>query len=232
MEQILQTLGWLGFAGQQALPALQELLGTVSSGSLRSQVLKTINSIQSSPQTISVDDRKPESTLKLLSKPCPESIRQLKMQDHNGHSIQFSDFFLGKPTLVVFFFSRCGNPAKCPMTISRLGRLQKQILKTCCPLRTAAITDDPEYDDPSRLYQYARSWGAHCDTNHRFFRSLENHQHLRDFFDLAVSFGPSTVNQHQREAALLDEHGAIIGVVKRTRLDTADILEQVETMTT
>ncbi len=129
---------------------------------------------------------------------------------------------------MVFFFTRYGNPAKCPLTISRLGRLQKQLNDMGSRVRTAAITYDPEYDDPRRLTQYARSWGACVNKDNRFLRTLDNHEYLREFFELGVSFGGSGVNHHQLEAFVLDAEGSIVGAIRRRRLDSSTIIDQID----
>ncbi|MEL7011463.1 MAG: SCO family protein [Cyanobacteria bacterium J06588_4] len=156
----------------------------------------------------------------------------MRLQDQSGAKFLLSDFFVGQPTVVVFFFTRCGNPSKCPLTITKLSRLQERLREMKSSIRTVAITYDPDYDDPRRLKQYARSWGVSIDENHRLVRALDNQASLRDFFKLGVSYGKSTVNQHQLETYLLDQQGTLIGALRRKRLDASKIIaEMTELMT-
>ncbi|MES2063565.1 MAG: SCO family protein [Bacteroidota bacterium] len=86
----------------------------------------------------------------------PQSI----FEDQDGQSVRFLDFFGGQPAIVAFFYTRCENPNKCAMTMTRLGFLQRQLRSrsgTC--VRVAAITYDPEYDRPHRLKLYAELRG-------------------------------------------------------------------------
>jgi protein SCO1/2 len=62
---------------------------------------------------------------------------------------------------VVFFYTRCDNPNKCSLTVTKLARLQKSIVEEQLEglLRTAAITYDPAYDLPPRLKAYGDNRG-------------------------------------------------------------------------
>lgn len=227
LKEILRTLAWLGSCGRTALPRLRELAGELKSENLRSDLNKAIEALETEllPGTEEEADR--DLAITRLFQPLPSELTQLRLQDQSGSTFLLPDFFRGQPTVVVFFFTRCGNPAKCPLTISRLGRLQKRLKDMGSRVRTAAITYDPEYDDPRRLTQYARSWGAQVDENHRFLRTLDNHTLLRQFFELGVSYGGTSVNQHQLEAFVLNADCSIVGAVRRRRLDASEIIAEI-----
>ena len=231
LDEILKTLSWLGSHGYAALPNLHKLASEITDNkSLCSAVDSTINILENARS--SEEAREPDldklAAITRLYKPLPGDLKSFCLQDQSGRILSLPSFFQGQPTVVVFFFTRCGNPAKCPLTISRLGRLQKHIRRAECSVRTAAITYDPEYDDPRRLTQYARSWGAIIDENHRFFRTVENYELFRKFFELGVSYGGSTVNQHQLEAYVLNADCSIVGAVRRKRLDALAIMSELE----
>ncbi len=67
--------------------------------------------------------------------------------------ITYGEFFRGQPSIVVFFYTRCDNPQKCSLTVSKLARVQQQLAERglADQVRTAAITYDPGFDLPERL---------------------------------------------------------------------------------
>ncbi len=228
LREILRTFAWLGSCGRNALPRLRELACSLNSEHLRSDLNDAIDALEADPSAGTKEEPDQGLAITRLHQPLPSELTQLRLQDQSGCTFLLPDFFRGQPTVVVFFFTRCGNPAKCPLTISRLGRLQERLRDMGSRVRTAAITYDPEYDDPRRLTQYARSWGARTDENHRFLRTLDDLAPLRDFFELGVSYGGSSVNQHQLEAFVLDAECSIVGAVRRRRLDTSKIIAEIE----
>ncbi len=232
LQEILRTFVWLGSCGRSALPRLRELASEFQNEQLRSELNNVISSIETAPADIPTEQTASDAAIIQLHKPLPSELIQLRLQDQSGCKFLLSDFFIGQPNVVVFFFTRCGNPEKCTLTISRLGRLQKCLKERESPVRTAAITYDPDYDDPRRLTQYARSWGAHVDENHRFLRTLDNHALLRAFFELGVSYGGTSVNQHQLEAFVLDAAGNLVGAMRRRRLDAPTIIAQLDDLLT
>ena len=128
---------------------------------------------------------------------------------------------------MVFFYTRCDNPAKCPLTMYKFGCVQRLLQESGLgdSIGTAAITYDPEYDRPERLLQFAQSWGAKPSPLHRVLRTVEDFSTLRDYFELGVNFGASgIVNRHQLEAFVLDKNGHIAHVVTRRRWDEAELV--------
>ena len=54
-----------------------------------------------------------------------EPIESTVFEDHEGASITFEEFFRGHPSIVVFFYTRCDNPLKCSLTVTKLARVQQ-----------------------------------------------------------------------------------------------------------
>jgi protein SCO1/2 len=149
------------------------------------------------------------------------------LQDHAGTELTFAEAFHGHPSIVVFFYTRCDNPTKCPLTMYRFGSLQQMLQQSNLgeSIGLAAITYDPEYDRAERLLQYAESWGAKPSARHRILRTVGDFQALRDYFSLGVNFGASgIVNRHQLEAFVLDTRGQIAHVISRRRWDEATLI--------
>jgi protein SCO1/2 len=153
---------------------------------------------------------------------------EVRFEDQDRTPVEFTQFFRGKPTVVAFFYTRCNNPQKCSLTVSKLGRLQ-DLLRTrglSQRIRTAAITYDPAFDLPHRLRAYAHERGVRFDADHRVLRATEHWDVLRAYFDLGVNFIGSIVNRHRIEVFVLDAQGRIAASFKRLQWNEEDVLAQ------
>jgi protein SCO1/2 len=227
MAEVMQTIGWLGYAGVACLPRLKELLAQNPGPATSAMVTKAIDAIRSGSPVVETEsccsapatDRVPSAQV--------TDISGLRLQDHAGSELTFADAFHGRPTIVVFFYTRCDNPAKCPLTMYRFGSLQRLLQQAglADSIGLAAITYDPEYDRPERLVQYAQSWGAVPSNVHRILRTVGDFDTLSDYFTLGVNFSASgIVNRHQLEAFVLDAHGRIVHTVARRRWNEAELM--------
>jgi protein SCO1/2 len=140
-----------------------------------------------------------------------EPIESITFQDHKGELITFKEFFQGQPTIVVFFYTRCGNPMKCSLTVTKLARIQKLLEAQGLAdlIYTAAITYDPAFDLPERLRVYGQDRGVRMDAHHRMLRATDDNDALCRHFELGVNFVESLVNRHRIEAYILDAGGRI-----------------------
>jgi protein SCO1/2 len=154
----------------------------------------------------------------------PPRLADLVAEDHAHTRITLRDLFQGRTTLVFFFFTRCANPMKCPLTVAKLARLHGRIARARLPIRTAAFTYDPAYDTSERLMHYARSWGAMPSVRHRFLRVPRSFGRMRDFFQLGVGYGPAGVNRHQLEVFVVDRHLTLIAGVLRRQWNEEQLL--------
>jgi protein SCO1/2 len=77
--------------------------------------------------------------------------------DQHGRSLRL-DALRGRPALVGFVFTRCGNERACPLTMRRLVSVQQAIPAE--QLQLVVFTLDPAYDTPERLSAYAERFGA------------------------------------------------------------------------
>lgn len=154
------------------------------------------------------------------------AIDDLPLQDQSGANFAYRDFFHGRLSIVTFFYTRCMNPEKCSLTISKLARLQRLIRKTDLQSRInlAAFTYDPAYDRPERLHAYGLERGLRYDERNRLIRTLGPLTPLQRKFDLGVGFGPSTVNRHSVELFVLDSAGAISQEFRRMQWDELVVL--------
>jgi protein SCO1/2 len=157
-----------------------------------------------------------------------EPIEQIVFEDHEGVSITFKDFFQGHPSIIVFFYTRCDNPLKCSLTVTKLARIQKslEVRGLVNQIHTAAITYDPEFDLPERLRGYGQNRGVRMDTRHRMLRATSGVNALRSHFKLGVNFIESLVNRHRIELYILDVEGQIATSFERIHWDEEKVVNR------
>jgi protein SCO1/2 len=231
VRELLATLAWLGPEAREVLPQVESLLA-VHGGLPKKlhedvekaiQAIRTGNQQQHGPDSCCIlpDGLKKVFSFTAASRQESKPVEEAVFQDQNGESLTFKEFFYGHPSIVVFFYTRCDNPLKCSLTITRLARMQKLLesrglAEIIC---TAAITYDPGFDLPDRLRSYGESRGMRFDGRHRMLRTMEDFAGLRDHFKLGVNFVESLVNRHKVEAYLLDAQGRIDSCFERVHWD-------------
>jgi len=151
-----------------------------------------------------------------------DEIATIPLQDQVSRWTTFGEMFQGRPSFLVFFYTRCDNPRKCSLTIAKLRSLQQTLLERGLAgrVRTAAITYDPAWDTPDRLRGYARNRGLHLDEENRVLRSsAEDLLSIRRYLELGVTFVESLVNHHRIEGFLLDSQGRVARRFERLMWD-------------
>jgi len=151
---------------------------------------------------------------------------QAMFEDQDRERVGFAEFFRGKPTVAAFFYTRCNNPQKCSLTVTKLGRLQKLLHARglASGIRTAAITYDPGFDIPHRLRSYALDRDVTFGVDHRFLRATQLWDEVRAYFDLGVNFVGSIVNRHRVELYVLDTQGRIAILFERLQWNEEEVL--------
>jgi protein SCO1/2 len=227
MGEVLETIGWLGRAGSSCIPRLEQLLARNPGPATSGLVAQAIEAIRSDDRAAPAADPSSDEDTTHVAPASVNDISGLRFQDHAGTELTFAGAFHGRPTIVVFFYTRCDNPTKCPLTMYRFGNLQRLLQQSGLgeSIGLAAITYDPEYDRAERLLQYAESWGAQPSARHRILRTLGDFPLLSEYFSLGVNFSASgIVNRHQIEAFVLDERGRIAHAITRRRWDEAQLM--------
>lgn len=158
------------------------------------------------------------------------SIPNAVLQDQSGNRLGAHEFFIGRASVVTFFYTRCMNPEKCSTTITKLGVLQNKLGKAAIgnQVGVAALTYDPQYDLPERLFRYGRERGMIFDERNKLLRSVEAFGEIEAFFQLGVGFGQATVNRHRIELFVLDKGGRIARSFLRAQWESDDVFEAVE----
>jgi protein SCO1/2 len=235
IEEIIRTLAWLGEHARPALPALKALRAERGALSAPARAgLETIVTGLSDAGAGCCAAETAETDAIGFARGGPACVRRpsadvpvaVEMEDQDGRPITFGGFFTGQPAIVTFFYTRCDNPNKCSLTITKLARLQHGLRQRGSPgqLRTAAITYDPGYDLPSRLRAYGQNRGVVFGDSDRFLRTKTGFDVLREYFELGVNFGPALVNRHRIELFVLDRDGRIAVAFTRLQWDVEDVL--------
>jgi protein SCO1 len=157
-----------------------------------------------------------------------EPIESTVFEDHDGAEITFDKFFKGHPSIVVFFYTRCDNPLKCSLTVTKLANVQKllEARGLADQISTAAITYDPGFDLPERLRGYGQNRGVRLDVRHRMLRTIDDIDRLRGHFNLGVNFIESLVNRHRIEVYVLDAGGRIAACFERIHWDEQQVVDR------
>jgi len=235
LRELLKTLEWLGPHARGVLDEVEVLRAQPGAipPKLRPEADRVIESVrgQSAPHGTEACCTLPEGLGSMLSwarksrRGCGV-VGQTVFEDQDGAAVTFEEFFRGRPTVVVFFYTRCDNPQKCSLTITKLARVQKLLEARGLTeeIQTAAITYDPAFDLPKRLHGYGRNRGLRMDAHHRILRATDGFDILRSHFKLGVNFIGSLVNRHRIEVYILDAEGRVAASFGRIHWDEEQVL--------
>jgi len=238
VREILETLAWLGPHARGVLAKLQSV---ARSRGLAKQATaaadRALDAIHTAIGNESVDTDSccelPRSVISACSWPRTDrrdanAIESLPFEDHDGTAVTFEAVFRGHPTIVVFFYTRCDNPLKCSLTVTKLARVQRLLAERGLAdrIHTAAITYDPGFDSAKRLAAYGRDRAVRMDGRHRMLRATADVNALRAHFRLGVNFIESLVNRHRVEAYVLDAQGRLAASFERLLWDESAIVER------
>jgi protein SCO1/2 len=161
-------------------------------------------------------------------RPAPPTaeIMALQLEDQDGLRVPFGDFFAAGPSILAFFYTRCMNPERCSLTVSKLARLQARFDEVGAPARPriGCISYDPEFDRPRLLHGYGSARGFRFDPGNRFFRTIGPLDPLHDWLELGVGYGPSTVNRHRIELHLLGDGAEVVASFTRRLWDEDEVI--------
>jgi protein SCO1/2 len=241
LGEILETLSWYGPFAQRYIRELKDMLegGIVNlSSENRLRLARILGDLEKDKRVESkACCRKDKLSLSAGNGEWPGKIpaeipATIKMEDHGWSVTGYADFFTGKPAIAVFFYTRCDNPNKCSLTITRLAGLQQLLSDRGLEgkVRIAAITYDPIYDTPERLRNYCESRQLILNEDCRSFRVIEGMGALRAYFQLGVNYIGSIVNKHRVELYLTDRNGRIRRAFTRLQWDEEKVLEVIQAL--
>jgi len=232
LMEIFRTFQWMGSAALESVVQLKELcLDSYFSQDVRAEIRKAISVIEDGARSGCCEwpvSKRLRRTSFRKRKRLTAEIAGLRLEDHDGHTMTFGEYFIDEPALVVFFYTRCDNPNKCSLTITRLGQLQKALVDAGLEghVKIAAITYDPTYDQPYRLDSYCRNRGMLLDDQNRVFRLETGTPDLLRYFDAGVNYIGSIVNQHTTELFILDRDGNIANHFQQLQWNVSEVIDQ------
>ncbi|MBW8832704.1 MAG: SCO family protein [Burkholderiales bacterium] len=153
-------------------------------------------------------------------------VDMVRFEDQDGAPLSWRECFVGQPTVVAFFYTRCDNEQKCSLTITKVAQLQRLLQAAGLEqtVHIAAITYDPDFDLPPRLRGYASSRGLIPGLQCRLLRATQGREALQRFFASGVNFVGSLVNRHRIEVFVLDAEGRIAASYQRLGWDPKQVV--------
>lgn len=234
VRELIATLMWLGPQAVGVAADLVALRGLGAGGlskRLSSELDKAIEAIQSG----GVDQPAGASCCtptglgwRSVVRSDPGRVKRAIFENHTGTPVSYEECFTGHPSIVAFFYTRCDNPLKCSLTVSKLARVQALLKERGMAgrIHTAAITYDPGFDLPERLARYGRDRGLVLDAANQMLRATQGMDDLRGHFTLGVNFVGSLVNRHRIEVHVLDGRGRIAASFERLHWDEQQVVDR------
>ena len=232
LADLAETLTILGPAAASAGPGLGRLLAA-HGGELSRDVsdrmhvaLETIGAApgQDAPSPCCCGGSTAAATAPLSSGDAA-LVRPLVLEDQDGSRRSFEARFAGRPTVVAFFYTRCENPERCSLTVTRLAGLDRRLRAARIHANVAGISYDPGYDRPARLRTYGEDRGMAFSSRCSLLRTVDRFDPFVEAFGLGVGYGPVTVNQHSIDVVLLDSDLAVTGRLSRRLWMEDDVID-------
>lgn len=231
LEEVFHTLTWLGSHAAGSAPQVEVMLQSPEyqfSTAVKGVAREALTAMAESAHSCCGEDEAP-----LL---VPVEVRReqedasvavdVTFEDQDSSVTSYDAFFRGKPSVLAFFYTRCDNPNKCSLTITKLARLQALAAERGLreKIRVAAITYDPAYDLPPRMRAYGQNRGFQFTADDRMLRATGGFDAIRNRFDLGVNFSRTTVNRHRLELHVLDADGVIASSYLRLQWEPTKVL--------
>ena len=155
----------------------------------------------------------PSAPIPLLA-PMPE----FAFNDSEANSFRSPDSFIGRTSLVNFFFTSCQGP--CPALMKKMQSIEKK-LRDLPQFQFVSITIDPERDDIEKLNAYAAARGIQIGPRWHFLRGdlSKTLQLSEETFRLGLDL-PQKI--HTTRVAVVDSKGNLRGVYSTETVEDID----------
>jgi cytochrome oxidase Cu insertion factor (SCO1/SenC/PrrC family) len=226
LTEVVRTIGLLGERAQPAVARLADLAGQRDRfpAALRDEMQRVVDAAAAYSGCCGSGTCACCAPPVQPAAPLPDDVPTATvLEDQDGRTTAFDEFFTGRPAVVAFFYTRCDNPRKCSLTVMKLAALQRSVEDGA--VRIAAITYDPAFDLPDRLRRYGTDRGIRFGEHVRFFRVPSGFDDVRRRFDLGVNYGAATVNRHRTELFVLDGRGRVAAAFARVQWDVDAVLD-------
>lgn len=229
--EAVRALGRIGPGARAALPTLRALAAAEPAAALTREARRAVQAIEAEGDEEPQDDGRPAPSAWL-----PPELRAgsplatVRFTDQDGRSRGLAELS-GRPLALTFAFTRCGNPNKCPLTMSRIARLQRalQAAELDRAVRLAVVTLDPELDTPEQLARFAGNYGFRLDEETFMLRPQPaGLAAFEDALQLAVSRGAGQINGHGVELYLFDRRARYVRHYYGVAWDDAKVTADLE----
>lgn len=231
LSESIRTLEWLGI---EARGFVSEIIKLADSNDFRipSAQRQRLLEIAKVLQRHSSDAGLSHTCCAMLdSQQASEAIAKtvcisIRAEDQNGQPLCLEHFMADRPTVIAFFYTRCGNPRKCSAAVTKLAQLQKKLdhVQLPVPPNILAISYDPAFDLPMRMRAFGKDRGFAFGERAKFARVTEGFEQLRHALDLCVGYSGSLVNQHATELFVVDSRSRIVANYSRQPWQTDEIV--------
>lgn len=153
-------------------------------------------------------------------------LTSLTARDQEGRSLPLGHLE-GQPLALAFFYTRCDNPDKCPLTVARLSSLQSALGKAGLAdrVRLAAVTLDPELDTPGELKRFGEVLGMRQGHQAMLLQMARaDLDRLLNDLQVAVSYGADRVSVHGVQLYLFDRRGRYVRDYHSVAWDEAEVV--------
>jgi cytochrome oxidase Cu insertion factor (SCO1/SenC/PrrC family) len=232
LAELARTLAELGPRARPALDELRRLLDAerdTFSPDVAAELANAAEALESSSAGTAggcCSEHEAAGTPPALPPTVATELADLALEDQDGTRLSFSEAFAGRPTALTFFYTRCQNPGKCSLTVTRLARLARSCAAEGLEANVAGITYDPAFDRPARLRTYGADRGMAFSAHCRLLRTLGPFDPVRDTFDLGVGFGPVTVNRHRLDLFVLNPALTVAAQFERRLWPETTVVDQ------
>lgn len=238
LREVFKTFAWLGAYAREALPQLQTYAREDSGFQMEviQEVRKAIVAIEADTREVDLSCCGPSpksagrKAIQRGKSSLNSRLRNILLEDQDGNKESFASFFLGKPTVVSFFYTRCTSINKCSLTVGNNGVLAKSLkdMGLGDKVNVALISYDPVFDLPARIKVFAENRRCEFSESFKAFRvSPDDFELLKAYFELEVGYSTSIVNQHQVETYLLDHKARIRHTLVRIQWSIDEIKDKV-----
>lgn len=213
LGELASTLTLLGDGGNNAAPALSALLdaaATEFSSTVHAQLVGALDRMSQPEPSPSCCHHHTDTYADSAALYQPSTaaavgeVADVVLEDQDRERRTFREAFAGRPSALAFFYTRCMNPEKCSLTVTRLAGLARRLAAEQTDANIGAISYDPGFDRPGRLRRYGADRGMEFSPTCSLFRTVGQFDPIRDTFALGVGFGPVTVNRHRIDLIVLD----------------------------
>ncbi|MEM7405377.1 MAG: SCO family protein [Pseudomonadota bacterium] len=235
LTELFETLGHFAAEAREVLPVLERLARTESerlSDPAVAALLKCLERVRTSETQPTGDGCSPVPLRRHMEGgpmdgESSRGFRDISLEDQDGTRLAWPDFFGQKPTVLGFFYTRCGNPQKCTRTIYNLAAVQSGLAQRglAGQVRVCAMTYDALFDTPDALRSYGEARGFRFDEDARMFRVRAGFDDLVSRMQLAVSFTGGQVSSHRVEIFVLNSEGRVAHSFVRLLSEPEDLLD-------